>query len=107
MTDSSHSTRVIAQPSSGKIIPTTSALPPRTSQVAALSDEIPFVPAYDLLSENSGTSKTSALSDLEIALIGTTLWYSHNPDSHTPSCENRPNSAWLISGRISGISQRL
>jgi hypothetical protein len=107
MTDSSPNTRTLAQPSSGKIISSTPAQTTRPSQQLTLSDEIPFVPAYDLVSEDAGSAKTSGLSELEIALIGTTLWHSHYPNTCALTGENKPASAWLMSARIAGISQRL
>lgn len=77
--------RIISSGSAGRVAQTFS------SHV----DEIPFIPAIDLLE-----AKT-ALSEPEVALIAATLWAETSPAGAQGS------SRWLTAARILAVSQRL
>src|SRR5262249_51826060 len=59
-------------------------------------DDIPFVPAFDLL-ENNGAGP---LSDEEAAAVAVALWTATEP-------EPKQSSRWASFARLSAISQRL
>lgn len=76
------------------------------SEDAGALEDIPFVPAFDLLPAQGtevATSASDALSPEEAAVLGATLWEVATTDHIAKPLA----SHWLIAARINGVSQRL
>jgi hypothetical protein len=88
---------------------------PSSFSLASLSEDMPFVPAFDLLPKDlqlevSGSQELLAgeLSATDIAVLGAALWEAsiqgQNCSPTLPAASH--GSRWLLAARIGGVSNR-